>query len=164
MQLRAKETLYSSSVYLYRALVSSMSLAMAVLKEKVFRSWSTALMVLWSTRFTVLSSSVLPTEGSSAQILFTSLSTLSRYLATDLIPPSFHGPPSTYANPNPRYILKASEPYLEIYSSGDTTLPLDLLIFSPSGPRIVPWCVRERNGSSKERYPISRKAFTKKRA
>ena len=43
---------------------------------------------------------------------------------------------------NISYNRMVSAPYSLTMSSGFTTLPRDLLIFSPFSPRIMPWLVR----------------------
>src|SRR3989344_853659 len=48
-----------------------------------------------------------------------------------------------------KYILTVSAPYFATCSSGSTTLPFDLDIFCPSGPMMIPWLRRDRNGSEK---------------
>ena len=67
-------------------------------------------------------------------------------------------------NPKARYMRNTSEPYLSMYSSGETVLPLDLDIFCPSAPSITPWWTRDRKGSSKSRQPMSLSALVKNRA
>src|SRR5439155_81231 len=46
---------------------------------------------------------------------------------------------------------------------GFTTLPRDLLIFSPSSPRMTPWLNRRSMGSLKLTSPMSRITFVQKR-
>ncbi|SFW04986.1 Uncharacterised protein [Chlamydia abortus] len=48
---------------------------------------------------------------------------------------------------NISYILKASAPYSLTISSGLITLPKDLDIFWPSGPKIKPWLINLAKGS-----------------
>ena len=56
-----------------------------------------------------------------------------------------------------------SAPYLEMISSGDTTLPLDLDILEPSF-NTMPCVNKALKGSSTSTKPISCSTFTKKRA
>ena len=58
---------------------------------------------------------------------------------------------------NISYTLKVSAPNSSIISSGFITLPLDLDIFSPLVPKIIPWDVRFWYGSFVGTTPISYK-------
>ena len=60
---------------------------------------------------------------------------------------------------NISYILKLSAPYFPTTSSGFTTFPLDLLIFCPSSPPIIPWLNNFLNGSFVETNPRSYKTW-----
>ena len=64
---------------------------------------------------------------------------------------------------NIRYARTVSAPTELTYSSGFTTLPRDLLIFSPSSPRMTPWLNRRSMGSLKLTSPMSRITFVQKR-
>ena len=64
---------------------------------------------------------------------------------------------------NIRYRRTVSAPYRSTSSSGSWTLPRDLLIRSPSAPRIWPWLNRRMNGSRSRTSPTSAIAFVKNR-
>jgi hypothetical protein len=57
-----------------------------------------------------------------------------------------------------------SAPWLATSLSGSSTLPRDLLIRSPSAPRIWPWLKSFLNGSRSWTRPRSAMALVKKRA
>ena len=79
------------------------------------------------------------------------------------MPVGFQGPPWSHGPMNIRNSRTVSLPYRAVRSSGFTTLPRDLLMRWWSAPRICPWLRSATKGSSKDRWPMSRSAFTKKR-
>ena len=80
------------------------------------------------------------------------------------MPVGLHGPPWSHGPMNIRKRRTVSAPYRETSSSGSSTLPRDLLIRSPSAPRIWPWLKSRLNGSRSWTMPRSAIALVKKRA
>mmetsp|Transcript_29056 Transcript_29056/g.49658 ORF Transcript_29056/g.49658 Transcript_29056/m.49658 type:complete len:288 (-) Transcript_29056:531-1394(-) len=75
-----------------------------------------------------------------------------------------HGLTASSGPMNISYSRIASAPYVWTMSSGLTTLPRDLDIFSPSSPRIIPWCTSFLNGSAHSTRPRSYSTLCQKRA
>ena len=83
--------------------------------------------------------------------------TLSRNLLHPRMLSTDHGAVWSNGPMNISYTRNVSAPYSFITSSGFTTFPLDLLIFSPLDPKIIPWEVRFAYGSFVGTIPISYK-------
>src|SRR4051812_10746201 len=134
-----------------------MSAAIDVLKRKASRSPVNFLMRRFVRRGSSDGSASPPEESACV-----SESTRLSQRETPSIPLPSHGPPSFHGPINIRKPLSASEPKRSTYSCGLTTLPRLLLIFCPSGPRMVPWLRRRVIGSSKSTSPRSLITFVKK--
>jgi hypothetical protein len=80
---------------------------------------------------------------------------LSKNLTTPVKLLVFHGLESVNPPINISYNLKASTPYSLTTSSGLTTFPKDLDIFSPLAPNTIPWLINFINGSTLLTYPKS---------
>src|SRR5690554_5805624 len=86
-----------------------------------------------------------------------SFQTLSRKRRQPRTPSVLHGTLFSKSPINISYMRKVSAPYSSTTSSGLTTLPRDLDIFSLFSPKIMPWEVRFWYGSELDTTPISYK-------
>ena len=83
--------------------------------------------------------------------------TLFKNFLHPLIEAVSHGAACSKSPINSSYNLNVSAPYSKTTSSGLTTFPRDLLIFSPFCPRIIPWLVLFLYGSMSSTTPMSYK-------
>ena len=117
----------------------------------------TFLIALWN----ALSSSL---EYSSLSLRIScSAQTLSKKRLQPLMEEVDHGALFSKSPMNISYKRMVSAPYSRTMSSGLTTLPRDLLIFSPFSPRIMPWLVRFAYGSGLLTMPMSYRNLCQKR-
>ena len=136
--------------------MSDIMAAIAVFILSVSMSSVTFLMVLWNE---LSSSGVTP-------VPFTSSVNPAKRSKKRLQPLMLwldHGADFSKSPMNISYKRMVSAPYSLMISSGLTTFPRDLDIFSPFSPKIMPCEVRLAYGSGQERTPISYKNFAQKR-
>ena len=132
-------TFSSSLVMLPFPLISfirAIRAAMAVLNFKFSTSSPTFFMVLWKT---LSISGRIPAPSINRFCRFQYRSTKRRHPFTLVV---LHGAAFSKSPMNISYSRSVSAPNSRTTSSGFTTFPRLLLIFSPFSPRIIPWLVR----------------------
>ena len=125
------EKLYSAITF-----ISAISAAIAVLNFRFSMSSVTFLIVLWN------AFSISGRIASPSATMFWRFQKRSINRRQPLMPALLHGAAFSKSPINISYMRIVSAPYSLTMSSGLTTLPRDLLIFSPFSPRIMPWLVR----------------------
>ena len=140
---------------LYASFTKTIIAEIAVLKCKFSKSSVTFLTIMWyDFSSSLVSSSTI--EGftlPSSSII--SLQTRSRKRRDPSTPFVVQAIDASSGPMNISYSLNVSAPCVWLISSGLTTLPLDLDIFSLPSPKIIPWLNSFWNGSFVGTTPIS---------